>query len=144
MTTIACNQNMMAADRLCAYGSMPTPCIKLFKTKYSIVGTAGDSGEGLRFVEWFQEYEETNELPDRPDGLKEFECIVLNKEGIYVYDGSFIADKIYEPYFAIGSGQSFAIAAMDYGDTPVQAVQYAATRDVYTSSDYDVIRLTDL
>lgn len=37
-----------------------------------------------------------------------------------------------EPFFAIGSGQSFALAAMDFGKTAKQAVEYARTRDCYT------------
>lgn len=44
-----------------------------------------------------------------------------------------IADVfILEQSFALGSGSDFATAALDFGKTAVEAVAYAATRDVYT------------
>jgi ATP-dependent protease HslVU (ClpYQ) peptidase subunit len=42
---------------------------------------------------------------------------------------------------ALGSGQSFALAALDFGKTASEAVAYAATRDIYTGGEifaYDV------
>ncbi len=42
---------------------------------------------------------------------------------------------------AIGSGQNFALAALDFGKNAAQAVEYAATRDVYTGGK---IRLYDV
>lgn len=39
---------------------------------------------------------------------------------------------------AVGSGQSFALAALDFGKTAKEAVEYAATRDVYTGGKVHV------
>ena len=42
---------------------------------------------------------------------------------------------------AYGSGQDFALAAMDFGKTPKESVEYAMTRDFYTGGAvqlYDV------
>jgi hypothetical protein len=36
--------------------------------------------------------------------------------------------------WAFGSGTDWAIAAMDHGKTAVQAVKYAATRDLFTNN----------
>lgn len=39
---------------------------------------------------------------------------------------------------AIGSGASFALAAFDFGRSAKEAVQYAATRDIYTGGKVHV------
>lgn len=39
---------------------------------------------------------------------------------------------------AVGSGQSFALAAMDFGKSAKEAVEYAATRDCYTGGKIHV------
>jgi hypothetical protein len=40
---------------------------------------------------------------------------------------------------AYGSGQDFAIAALDFGKTPKEAVEYAMTRDCNTGGSVQVV-----
>lgn len=42
---------------------------------------------------------------------------------------------------AIGSGWQFALAAMDFGKTAKQAIEYAATRDNGTGGGVDYVRI---
>lgn len=40
---------------------------------------------------------------------------------------------------AYGSGQDFAISAIDFGKTAKEAVEYAMTRDIYTGGEVQVV-----
>ena len=37
--------------------------------------------------------------------------------------------------YAMGSGENFALAALDYGATAKEAIEYAMTKDIYTGGD---------
>lgn len=43
--------------------------------------------------------------------------------------------------YACGSGEDFAIAALDFGQTSKQAIEYAMTRDTHTGGQVRTIRL---
>ena len=43
--------------------------------------------------------------------------------------------------FTIGTGSRFALAAMDLGKSAKEAVEYAATRDIYTGGEIKVYQL---
>jgi len=78
-----------------------------------------------------------------------FECDVLMSNGdghLYRIDvdetGPFkINVSMYAPA-ALGSGADFAVAAMDFGKTPVQAVKYAITRDSMTGGKVRYFKLS--
>lgn len=55
-------------------------------------------------------------------------------------DGFCIVSELTDS-FAMGSGSNFAIAALDFGKTAKEAVNYAKTRDVYTGGR---VRVFDL
>lgn len=47
--------------------------------------------------------------------------------------------------YAMGSGRDFALAALDFGKTAEEAIEYAKTRDVYTGGTvfvYDISKQT--
>lgn len=45
---------------------------------------------------------------------------------------------------SIGSGRMFALAAMDFGKTAAEAVEYAKTRDCYTGGEVHVFNVESL
>lgn len=47
--------------------------------------------------------------------------------------GGIVVDQVKQPW-SWGSGSHFAIAALDFGRTAIEAVKYASTRDVKTNS----------
>lgn len=46
-----------------------------------------------------------------------------------------------ENHIAIGSGQDFALAAMDFGNSAKEAIEYAMTRDIYTGGEVRFYRV---
>lgn len=72
-----------------------------------------------------------------------FQAIIIFRSGVdlrlfrvetMVYPVEYKTDKM-----AIGCGQEFALAAMDHGKTAPEAVEYAATRNVYTGGLITVV-----
>lgn len=78
----------------------------------------------------------------KPDAEVEADAFIV-KEGI-VYEAGFSKTHGYfetplrDYSSSIGSGQSFALAALDFGKTAKEAVEYAATRDIYTGGQVSV------
>lgn len=135
MTTIAVNKEMMAADTLCDLNGLKTRCNKIFRKGDGIIGTAGDSQEGMEFVEWY------GTDGERPEFGEDFEAIVLTDKGMFWYGKKGIAEKIEEEYFAIGAGSHIAISYMDHNATPAQAVYAACMRTVGSEPPIQIERL---
>lgn len=61
---------------------------------------------------------------------------------IYVNDCGYIeSEDITEEFLTSGSGESYALSALDMGKTVRQSVQYATTRDIYSGGKivvYDI------
>ena len=78
----------------------------------------------------------------------------IKQRKAFFWDGdrlwiALINNKVCEHYpvehnRAIGSGNRFALAAMDFGKTAKEAVEYAACRDVYTGGKVESFRLDEL
>lgn len=127
----------MAADSMTtAQGGIKTKDTKLVKVNGDIIGAAGDSQDGLAFIEWYK-----NQDGDLPEGLDDFEALVLTKEGdILWYGNRLIPERIEEDYYCIGSGSHVAIGAMEHGATPAQAVATACRKT--TGSGFPVLKMS--
>lgn len=99
---------------------------------YAAVGTTSD----LFLVrEWLLTAGEKPVLDASFEGLVVFasgECIRL--------EDKLIALPVHEPFFALGSGRDFALAAMALGQTAEQAVVLAAQFDLWTGLPVETIR----
>jgi hypothetical protein len=145
MTTVAVSTKFgaMACDRQFTYmGStkmrgatkvMEIPeasALKVFDVKKAFLGFSGNADVWTNVVTWFYT------LDDKPPRCKNIEFLLLHEGGIY--HGTNLTNwfLITEPHFAIGSGYSHALTAMDMGATPLEAVKAAAKRDAMTGMGY--------
>ncbi|AVZ45396.1 hypothetical protein [Escherichia phage vB_EcoM-Ro121c4YLVW] len=88
--------------------------------------------------------------PDKED--EEFIALVVHPDGrIFLHEGNnpTRAYPIDEEYYAVGSGSDFALAALDAGATPEQAMEVAKKRDAFSGGETfieeqdEIIELTD-
>lgn len=142
MTTIAYRDGIIAADSWASLentaGARRHQCKKLYrktikkgnKEQDVIIATAGTTSPSLVFVEWFG----SKKAP--PESLLylggDFTCLILTPDGLFEADAYCVLDEILEPYYAIGSGATAAIAAMRCGKSARDAVRVAASIDPYT------------
>lgn len=138
MTTIAYRDGVLAADsRLTREGdggSWFHSCRKIYRVhagtdKAALIATVGENGPGELFVEQYH-----NEKLVRSDFADaDFECLVLSRHGLFLFDRWCAMTKIDEPFFALGCGAKAALGAMHFGASAVQAVEIACKIDPYTA-----------
>ena len=140
MTTIAYHHGdkQIAVDsRITSNGNVDrddfNKIIKRGKRKYFMCGATCD-------------YERFVDEAEVGKGTYELECTAIMVEGDSVYlitqEGSRYLFSKQESNHCNGSGYRFALAAMDFGQTAKQAVQYAAKRDIYTGSKIRVFKVS--
>jgi len=132
MTTIAYRSCTLAADSLGVddSSSLKSTVSKLFKLSNCIVGFAGDTGSGHKFVKWVDAG-----MPDkRPTFPKkcDFDAVVVYRDRAEVWDEDMMAVPIEDEFYAIGTGAGVAMGAMDMGADAARAVEAATRWDANT------------
>lgn len=99
-----------------------------------VVGCCGCSKDRPLFVEWLANG------GTKPKLDKGFHAMVMSAEQVstYYHDLSF---DVEETPIAIGTGRDFALAAMDIGASPEDAVRASIRRDIYTGGKITVLHL---
>lgn len=140
MTTIACNKEAIYGDRqytnhvtglkwrgggkVFRFKAHPRVCDQDF-----IVGFAGIASEIIDVVNYFEHAEMFDRLPR----VRNLAGIVLCADGdIFKFDDYTRWMRVKQPFIAIGSGAQYAMAAMDCGKSPEEAVRIAAKHDAWT------------
>ena len=97
------------------------------------VGFSGGINNIPNIVDYFMNIEEYKK-PPKMDGS---ECLVLtaNKK-MFSFTEPNKWFEVQNPYYAVGSGASLALGAMEAGKTPLEAVKIAGKRDIYTGMGY--------
>ncbi len=141
MTTIAWDGRTLAADTRATNNGYPSSHSKIYALPdgrhYAGCGSAGDV---IRIVEWLQTGGKNADSPTFEDG---------GSWGIVVGPGELWSVQgkrptlipIRDAFLADGSGRDFAIAAMAFGKTAREAVEFAMRFDVFTGGAVDVVEI---
>ena len=138
MTCIAVRSGVMAADSQ-ATDEFKTGAVKLYRRKGLIVGIAGNVSQAMVFVDWLFDNRE------RKPGIEvedDWSALVLSADGLMHWDISLRPTPIVDAFYAIGSGASLAMGAMEMGASARQAVRVACKRDPYCSGPVVTMRLS--
>lgn len=133
MTTIAWDGTTLAADTLALSDCLKRRTSKLRVTDRFIYGMAGYESEGIVIARWLADGADVTKPPAvDDDGAKGI--IIDRKSGrAFIPSGKSCAFlPVHEPFFAVGSGRDFAIAAMALGKSAEEAVNLAAFYDAST------------
>lgn len=136
MTTIAYKDGCLAADTKITFGDArarhETKIIEFAKGKF--LAYCGACEEALAVIEWLKSKDKRKRKPS----IDNFACVIYSKRELITMEGGLMAKKHnLSECFAIGNGWQWAMAAMDHGATAKEAVEYAATRDIYTGYTQD-------
>ena len=144
MTTIIATADGMWADSRMTVADTMTTVQKVFRVRGHLVGIAGDSRFTDEFLKKFRK-SSSLQAPETPATDKEsFWALVVTPAGqIWLFDEHFSKDLLRDPYFAIGTGASFALTAMDLGLEPEDAIQVASWRDPGTDDQIQHYKLRD-
>jgi len=155
MTTIAIDQSLtMAADSqatVCSRRVQET-ITKIFQTNGYTIGVAGRYSEALAFIEALEDALERAKLQESTyipieqgvmEDMENFRALMITPEGeVLEYEGSRFAVPVKAP-IAIGSGEDFALAAMECGKNAIEAVEVAIKFDVYSGGEVQVASIPE-
>lgn len=129
ITTVAWRAGVLAADKKASSDGTAWRVTKLRRTKTHAIAFAGNVANGLQFIKWFSDSvrREEYECPLN----KETEALVMDLETgeCEHWDCEGIPIPIEDKFAAIGSGAAFAIGAMSFGASAIEAVECASEWD---------------
>lgn len=133
MTTIAYRNGIMAADSMLTdYGDIKRNTKKIFVLEDVVIGTAGEDGDILRFIEWWEDGRKASKRPRRST-VTSLHLIIVDAHGqAEIWDENYFGEPTKEPFCAIGSGRAIAYGAFEMGATAKEAVAAACKWNVYT------------
>jgi len=139
MTTIAWDGKTLAVDGQVSYGDtiMEDRAKKLWRNEgiFSALAVSGSYDPAIDYI-----HQVLSKIKDPRDLLEEegrpaFTVIGIVKETGEAWQLNGDSTFLVNVPWAFGSGADSAIAVLDFGGTAVEAVKYAATRDVNTNSN---------
>lgn len=136
MTCIAYRNGILAADSRMTMGKWTETdkCQKLWKlSDGSLIGCAGSWYDIKALVAAVEESikNKSGKRAKLPSGKFKADVILVAPSGrVYVYYKGWSNDKYLSDFYAVGSGSTLAMAAMDAGASAVEAVKIAIKRDI--------------
>lgn len=142
MTTIAYSRaaGQVAADTQCTNGTRKMRTHKVHRLKDgSLFAGAGNLVHITKVHRWAMAGFAEDERPDFGDEDGEFEALIVLPDGTArVLDEGMEMLPFTDDFIAMGSGSSYALAAMYCGKSPAEAVEVAAVYDCATSGPVEV------
>lgn len=151
MTTVIATPTAVYADSHCSYSTPFTTQkarVVKFKDERYLVAGAGDLDELEFLCKLLQEHGLHSmwklHLGEHwpPDILENADTdlvIVTENRDIFILDKALVPIAIHDKVFALGSGSDWARAAIDFGKSPLEALEYAATKDHRTRGPFHKI-----
>jgi ATP-dependent protease HslVU (ClpYQ) peptidase subunit len=127
---MAADTRVSVEDTGCSY-----PATKIFRIGQSLFGTAGHGTMCLVMIEWLKTARNRQTLYKQWADYEREQIwlLELNPKGLFLWDGWGCPEQVHRKNFAIGSGAKAALALLDKGDAPEDAVKGAAHYDIYTA-----------
>src|SRR5579872_5126803 len=138
MTTIAYPDGILAGDTRVTEGDtiLPERCEKVFKLDSgALFGAAGSSDQ----IEALQHALESGH--PTPELKHVFGLLIAPDGAVYLYEGKRWCRCGRAPYYATGSGSSFALAAMWCGRSAIDAVKCGIAFDKNSGGDVAHVKL---
>lgn len=128
MTVIAWDGQTLAADKRGTSSGLRFKVTKIFRTSIGLIGVDGNYDVCMELLDWIRNGQVVSNYPKSQENDSRYSYLILIKpdKQIYRYERGPIPFKVEEPYFAVGSGRDFALAAMYIGKTAKEAVEIAS------------------
>jgi hypothetical protein len=137
MTTIVANLECMAADQRVTGDGPICHAKKMHRVGNSIFGLAGDVMAGLAVIEWLRTPKRNRAhlykmFGEGVEWRYEFVLLELSEDGLALWNAWGVRLPILDKTYGIGTGSQAALAALDSGHTPEDAIRKAIRRDEYS------------
>lgn len=136
MTTIAWDGRTLAGDT--QYSMFRGTGSKVFRLKTgALIGSCGQIQDGVAVRDWL---ENGCEKPKVSEG---FHAILIEDGKLFTLEDKLVKIQYDRPFFAIGSGRDFAMAAMHLGRTAAEAIRVSHVFDPDTGPDLTELSVSD-
>ena len=105
------------------------------------MATCGDSDMAIPFFNWLNEGASAEKIPRIPE-KSDFAAVVLYRDGsLGCFTERFLRMDVEADFYALGSGEQFALGAMAMGATAEQAVGIACQFDPWSRGPFQIEHL---
>jgi hypothetical protein len=154
VSSVIVTRELVAGDTLMGTDNGCAPTSKIVRLRDTLYGYVGEPSRALQFLRWIKDGAR-GEKPDfsaaDDDEDEEFEVVQVSRaQGIILWDQRMEPVPIHANYYAIGSGGSFALGALDWAmrrnqkvtsEDVAEALQIAADRDPNTRGPFEFLKL---
>lgn len=143
MTVIAFDGKTLAADKRCTVAGQILTTTKIFRVNGELVGISGDAAFCAEALNWIRAGCEPSKYPpELRDREKMVNVLLIRKNGeVWRFEDSPFPYQLFGPFYAIGGGSDFALAAMHLGNTAHQAVEVAIALNSGCGNGVDTLML---
>lgn len=143
MTVIAYDGHTLAADKRAVNNGVPFTVTKLFRVGDAAVAYSGDASYGQQMLAWFIAGAVPEEYPDndRDDNTCRTNLVVVDADGLRVYESTPYPICIEDTFWAGGSGRDAALATLHLGGTAEEAVRVASLIDTGCGNGIDSLEV---
>ena len=143
MTVIAFDGRSVAADRRLNCGTMTGQVCKVFQTPHGILAGAGSLAQIREMLAWLNDGAELDAFPDSQRNNPDCPTLmqVLPAGQLLIYEDTPYPYQVDSPFWAIGSGAPYAMAAMHLGKSAREAVEVACALDSNCGNGIDELVL---
>jgi ATP-dependent protease HslVU (ClpYQ) peptidase subunit len=144
MTTIAWDGKTLAADKRLDLNGLVVSTTKIARHNNILIGAAGYIASTQALINWIIKGANENDFPkSQSDDQRWCSNIVVIDNKIFAYEMTPYPFEIHDKFYAIGSGRDYAISAMHFGKSAIEAVQFASIFNLGTGSEVDSLTLQD-
>lgn len=129
MTIIAWDGKVLAADKMMNFGSSKAIVTKIFKIGDVLAGFAGHGATGMELIEWVRGGRFPEYFPESQRGSNSGSLLIVERNPVrhrvLHYSTGPFPMIVHDYFYAIGTGDEFALAAMFLGKNAIEAVEVA-------------------
>lgn len=144
MTTIVWRDGVMAADSR-GYGGDKCPIGQKQKIRRledgTLVGCSSNTpGQPEAVLDWYAAGADIEKAPKFPENRFRFLAVKPDGMAFLGEDSFYLAGPLRAEFYAVGSGQEYALGALHMGASAERAVQIAVELDVWSGGAITVLR----
>lgn len=137
MTTIAWDGKTLAGDSQASMFNGSTRKVSKIVNGW-LYGACGQWQDAVAVRQWIVGGMDADKKPKVEDT---FHAILITQDGLNVLENKLVLLRYDRPYFAVGSGREYAMAAMLLGCDARHAVEVAAKLDTDTGGEITEVKL---
>lgn len=141
MTIIAWDGKTMAADKMMGFGSSMATVTKIHKIDGMLFGWAGDAALGRAAQNWVRTGMKVEDFPAGQRTTPGSMMLIMPDGEIRHYGNEPYPMIIEDKFYAVGSGDEYALATMYLGHDARKAVEVASALNQHCGNGIDTLEL---